>query len=365
MLQLDQIRYELVPVKDSLRELGESLCVASLEDRLTDINTEMGLEGFWNDNERATGVMQEKKNLERKLGAFQKLDGGYEDLLVLIEMAEEEDDESLAEEIEESFAALKEEIETLRLETLLNGEYDANDAIISIHAGAGGVDAQDWAGMLMRMYSRWSDRKGYKTQILDLQADDENGIKSVTILVKGENAYGYLKNERGVHRIVRISPFDSNARRHTSFASLDVAPQVDDDTEIEINPDDLRIDTYRSSGAGGQHVNTTDSAVRITHLPTNIVVSCQNERSQRQNKEMAMRVLKSRLIELKEREHKEKIDELRGDYGQITWGNQIRSYVFQPYTMVKDHRTGAEVGDVQRVMDGDLDYFINEKLKQR
>ncbi len=339
--------------------------VASLESRLDEINKEMEAEGFWNDNEKAARVMQEKKNAERKLESFRKLEGDYEDLQVLIEMAEEEDDESLVPEIESAFAGLKENVETLRLETLLDGEYDANDAIISIHAGAGGIDAQDWAGMLMRMYTRWCERKGFKSTVLDLQSDDENGIKSATILVKGENAYGYLKNERGVHRIVRISPFDSNARRHTSFASLDVAPQVDDDTDVEINPDDIRIDTYRSSGAGGQHVNTTDSAVRITHIPTNIVVSCQNERSQRQNKEVAMRVLKSRLIELKEREHKEKIDELRGDYGQITWGNQIRSYVFQPYTMVKDHRTNAEVGDVQRVMDGDIDYFINEKLKMR
>lgn len=280
-------------------------------------------------------------------------------------MADEENDESLIPEIEEDFKKLSSNIDNLTVETLLTGEYDHGNAILSIHSGAGGVDAQDWANMLLRMYMRWCERKEYKCTVIDIQADDENGIKSATIVVEGENAYGYLKNERGVHRLVRISPFDSNARRHTSFASVDVAPQIDDDIEIEINPEDLRIDTYRSSGAGGQHVNTTDSAVRITHIPTNIVVSCQNERSQHQNREVAMRVLKSRLLELKEREHKEKIDELKGDYGQITWGNQIRSYVFQPYTMVKDHRTGAEVGDVQKVMDGDIDYFINEKLKQK
>lgn len=253
----------------------------------------------------------------------------------------------------------------MRLQTLLDGEFDSNNAIISIHAGSGGVDAQDWAGMLFRMYTRWAERKGYRIKTLDLQRDDEEGIKNATLLIEGENAYGYLKNERGVHRLVRISPFDSNARRHTSFASLDVSPELDDDITVEIAPEDIRVDTFRSSGAGGQHVNTTDSAVRITHLPTNIVVSCQNERSQHQNREVAMKVLTAKLIELKERENKERIDELRGDYGQITWGNQIRSYVFQPYTMVKDHRTNAEVGDVNRVMDGDIDYFINEKLKQR
>ena len=296
---------------------------------------------------------------------YEKLEEAFSDIEVLIEMAEEEDDASVAEEITESFASLKNDMETLRLQTLLNGEYDANNAIISIHAGSGGVDAQDWAGMLLRMYTRWAESKGYRVKTLDLQRDDEEGIKNATLLIEGENAYGYLKNERGVHRLVRISPFDSNARRHTSFASLDVSPEINDDVTVEIAPEDIRIDTYRSSGAGGQHVNTTDSAVRITHLPTNIVVSCQNERSQHQNREVAMKVLTAKLIELKERENKERIDELRGDYGQITWGNQIRSYVFQPYTMVKDHRTNAEVGDVNRVMDGDLDYFINEKLKQR
>ena len=296
---------------------------------------------------------------------YEKLEEAFSDIEVLIEMAEEEDDASVAEEITERFASLKNDMETLRLQTLLNGEYDANNAIISIHAGSGGVDAQDWAGMLLRMYTRWAESKGYRVKTLDLQRDDEEGIKNATLLIEGENAYGYLKNERGVHRLVRISPFDSNARRHTSFASLDVSPEINDDVTVEIAPEDIRIDTYRSSGAGGQHVNTTDSAVRITHLPTNIVVSCQNERSQHQNREVAMKVLTAKLIELKERENKERIDELRGDYGQITWGNQIRSYVFQPYTMVKDHRTNAEVGDVNRVMDGDLDYFINEKLKQR
>ena len=268
-------------------------------------------------------------------------------------------------ELDEQYARAMHRIEELELRNMLRRDEDRMGAIMDINSGAGGTEALDWAGMLLRMYTRWAERKGYRVKTLDLQRDDEEGIKNATLLIEGENAYGYLKNERGVRRLVRISPFDSNARRHTSFASLDVSPELDDDVTVEIAPEDIRIDTYRSSGAGGQHVNTTDSAVRITHLPTNIVVSCQNERSQHQNREVAMKVLTAKLIELKEREHKERIDELRGDYGQITWGNQIRSYVFQPYTMVKDHRTNAEVGDVNRVMDGDLDYFINEKLKQK
>ena len=319
--------------------------VAGLRDKLEKIDQELQKEGLWDNPEAGQRLLREKKSAERKLADYEKLEEALSDIDVLIEMAEEEEDPSLTEEITESFVSLKNDMEDLRLQTLLNGEYDGNSAIVSIHAGSGGVDAQDWAGMLLRMYTRWAERKGYRVKTLDLQRDDEEGIKNATLLIEGENAYGYLKNERGVHRLVRISPFD--------------------DVTVEIAPEDIRIDTYRSSGAGGQHVNTTDSAVRITHLPTNIVVSCQNERSQHQNREVAMKVLTAKLIELKEREHKERIDELRGDYGQITWGNQIRSYVFQPYTMVKDHRTNAEVGDVNRVMGGDLDYFINEKLKQK
>jgi len=248
---------------------------------------------------------------------------------------------------------------------LLDGEYDNRNAIISVHAGSGGTDAQDWAEMLLRMYTRWAEAKKFKVRMLDYQDDSEGGIKSATLMIEGENAYGYLKNEKGVHRLVRISPYDSSGRRHTSFASLDVMPEIDDSITVDIDPGDLRIDTFRASGAGGQHVNKTDSAVRITHIPTNVVVSCQNERSQHQNKETAMKVLKGRLLELKEREHKASLDELKGDYSQITWGSQIRSYVFHPYNMVKDHRTNAETGNVQAVMDGDIDYFINEKLKQR
>jgi peptide chain release factor 2 len=279
-------------------------------------------------------------------------------------MAIEEGDESVEKEAKEELEILKEDIDALRIETLLCGEYDKNSAIISIHSGAGGLDAQDWAEMLLRMYTRWADKKGYRVKTLDILPDTEAGIKNVTLLIEGENAYGYLKSEKGVHRIVRISPFDPSGKRHTSFASLDVMPELDEDIEVDINTNDLRIDTYRASGAGGQHVNKTDSAIRITHIPTGIVVQCQNERSQHSNRETAMKMLMSKLIELKEREHKDKIEDLQGDYSQIAWGSQIRSYVFHPYNMVKDHRTGAEVGNVQAVMDGEIDLFMNEYLKR-
>ena len=338
---------------------------AGLKERLSSIEQIMNGSGFWDDPETAQKYMKEKKSIEDSLGDFKNLQNQLDDLDVLIEMYEEEQDDSLLEEAEENLDKLSQGLETLRLKTLLNGKYDKNNAIISVHAGSGGTDAQDWAEMLFRMYTRWCEKKGYKSKLIDIQDDTEGGIKSATLLVEGDNAYGYLKNEKGVHRLVRISPFDSSGRRHTSFASMDVIPEIDEDFDIEINPDDLRIDTFRSSGAGGQHVNKTDSAIRITHLPTNIVVTCQNERSQHQNKDTAMKLLISKLTELKEQEHKESLDELKGDYSQITWGSQIRSYVFHPYTMVKDHRTGAEVGNVNAVMDGDIDYFINEKLKQR
>ena len=338
---------------------------AGLEERLEKIENKMSENGFWDEPEAAQKLMKEKKSVEDKLDIMKKLTAMMEDLEIMVEMAEEGNDEELAMEAEESSSRLQSQLEQLRLQTLLNGKYDKNNAIISVHAGSGGTDAQDWAEMLFRMYTRWCEKKGYKAKLIDMQSDTEGGIKSATLLVDGENAYGYLKNEKGVHRLVRISPFDSSGRRHTSFASLDVIPEIDDNIDVQINPDDLRIDTYRSSGAGGQHVNKTDSAIRITHIPTNIVVTCQNERSQHQNKEVAMKLLLSKLIELKEQEQKENLDELKGDYSQITWGSQIRSYVFHPYTMVKDHRTGAEAGNVNAVMDGDLDYFINEKLKQK
>lgn len=338
---------------------------AGLKERLEKIENEMNRSDFWDDPDSAQKYMKEKKSIEGKLSELESLNGQLEDLEVMVEMADEEQDEDLAKEAEDACAKLSAALDDLRLRTLLDGKYDRNNAIISVHAGSGGTDAQDWAEMLFRMYTRWCEKKGFKSKLVDMQEDTEGGIKSATLLVEGEYAYGYLKNEKGVHRLVRISPFDSSGRRHTSFASLDVVPEIDDDEEVEINSDDLRIDTFRSSGAGGQHVNKTDSAIRITHIPTNIVVTCQNERSQHQNRETAMKLLMSKLIELKEQEKKENLDELKGDYSQITWGSQIRSYVFHPYTMVKDHRTGAEVGNVDAVMDGEIDYFINEKLKQK
>lgn len=320
---------------------------------------------FWDDTEKAQSLLKKKKALESTVNEYARLSSGFKDISEMIEIAEELEDEDEATTVVENFDELCKDAETFRLKLLLDGKYDSNSAILSIHAGTGGVDAMDWAQMLMRMYTRWADKHGYTVKVVDLQDDAEAGIKSCTMIIDGENAYGYLRREHGVHRLVRISPFNAAGKRQTSFSSVEVMPEMDEDFNIEINPQDLRIDTYRSTGAGGQHVNTTDSAIRITHLPTNIVVTCQNERSQHQNREVAMRILASKLAELAEREHKENLAELKGDFSQITWGSQIRSYVFQPYTMVKDHRTGAEVGNVASVMDGDIDYFINEELKAR
>lgn len=307
-------------------------------------------------------MLQRIKNLKSKVEKYQKLLSEWEDLKVLNELGIEEQDPSMITEVEDALAKLKKDIEELKIETLLNGKYDKNNAILTLHAGAGGTEACDWVEMLLRMYTRWAESKNYVVKTLDFLPGDEAGVKSVTIHVIGENAYGYLRGEKGVHRLVRISPFDSSGRRHTSFASLDVMPELDESIEVEINPADLRIDTYRSSGAGGQHVNKTDSAVRITHLPTGIVVSCQTERSQHQNKDTAMKMLKSKLYDLKEREQKEKIEDLKGIQMDIAWGSQIRSYVFCPYTMVKDHRTNYEEGNVNSVMDGEIDGFINAYL---
>ena len=365
MIELDQIKYELDDAKALFSEIGEALALDELKSRISEITSLSEREGFWDDHNSANKLLKEKKSLESKVASFEDLRNDFEDIEVMITLAEEEDDESLIPEIKQSYESWKKNTEGLRIKTLLDGEYDAYNAIVSVHAGSGGTDAQDWTEMLLRMYLRWAEAKGYKVKLWDRQDANEGGIKNATFLVEGEYAYGYLKNEKGVHRIVRISPFDSSARRHTSFSSIDVMPEINDDIEIDINPDDIRVDTYRSSGAGGQHVNKTDSAIRITHIPTNIVVTCQNERSQHQNREVAMRILKSKLVELAEREHKENLAELAGDYSQITWGSQIRSYVFHPYSLVKDHRTDAENGNVNAVMDGDLDLFINEKLKQK
>ena len=325
----------------------------------------MHQEDFWNDADNAGKVLKKIKALKSKVENIDSLKKEYEDLEVLIELGMEAEDESVIPEVEASFKTLREAVENLRIETLLNGQYDRNNAILTIHSGAGGLEAQDWAEMLLRMYTRWAEKKGYDVSVLDMLRDYEAGIKSATLLIEGDNAYGYLKSEKGVHRLVRISPFDAAGKRHTSFASIDVMPELDDDVKIEINEEDLKVDTYRSSGAGGQHVNKTESAVRITHVPTGIIVQCQNERSQHSNREMAMKMLTAKLLELKEQEQKDKIDDIKGEYREIAWGSQIRSYVFHPYNMVKDHRTSEETGNVGAVMDGELDNFINAYLKQR
>ena len=317
---------------------------------------------FYSDMESAGKILQKIKGLKDKRDRFSALETTHEDLTTLVALAIEEDDESVLDEVKQGYNELSENLENMKLETLLSGKYDANNAIVTLHAGAGGTEAQDWCQMLFRMYTMWAERRGFKHEVIDFLDGEEAGIKSITFMIDGLNAYGYLKSEKGVHRLVRISPFDSAARRHTSFASCEVMPEIDDTIDVEINPEDLKIDTYRASGAGGQHINKTESAIRITHIPTGVVVTCQNERSQHKNKDMAMKMLKSKLIEIAEREQKEKIEDLKGVQTEIGWGNQIRSYVFQPYRMVKDHRTNYETGNVDAVMDGDLDGFINAYL---
>lgn len=308
--------------------------------------------------------MKEKKALEDIIAGYEALVTEFEDIEVLFELTYEEEEE-LEKELEKSIAKLGERIEDLKTDTLLDGEYDKNAAILSIHAGSGGSDAQDWAAMLLRMYMRFASDEGFRVEELDLITDDEAGIKSVTLRIEGLNAYGYLQSEKGVHRIVRISAFDSSGKRHTSFASVDVIPEIDDAVEVDINPADIKMDTYRASGAGGQHINKTSSAVRLTHIPTGVIVACQSQRSQHQNKDAALKMLYSKLMDLKTSEHKDKIEDLKGEYNQISWGSQIRSYVFHPYTLVKDHRTNVEVGNVQSVMDGNLRPFITAYLQQR
>ena len=315
--------------------------------------------------ENSHKILQRSKNLRDKLNGFNRLKSDCEDLLTLIDLALEEKDESVIDEVNNGFRDVRTRFEKLRLETLLKGEYDRNDAIFTLHAGAGGTEAMDWVQMLLRMYTRWAENNNYQTRILDLLEGEEAGIKSVTVEVTGENAYGFLKCEKGVHRLVRISPFDASGRRHTSFASMEVMPVMDDSVEINIDPDDIKMDVFRASGAGGQHVNKTSSAVRITHIPTGIVVSCQSERSQHQNRDTAMKMLYAKLLELKEQEKQQKINELKGEQMDIAWGSQIRSYVFCPYTLVKDHRTGYEEGNVDKVMNGEIDEFISAYLTWR
>jgi len=365
MIDLDQIKSETGALREQLEEHAEAMGAGALYARLGELTSQSERQEFWEDHEAASVLLKEKKAIETKIKSFEDLKSEFDDLEVMLELAEEDDSSGLDAEAAAAYTKFIKDLDALKIAHLLDGAHDSSNAIVTIHSGAGGTDAQDWAEMLFRMYTRWAEDKKYKVKLWEYQDADEAGIKSATFTVEGENAYGYLKTEKGIHRLVRISPFNAQGKRQTSFASVDVMPEIDDEVNVEIADGDLRIDTYRSSGAGGQHVNKTDSAVRITHLPTNIVVTCQNERSQHQNKEVAMRILKSKLLELAEREHKENLAELAGDYSQIAWGNQIRSYVFHPYSLVKDHRTEAEIGNVQAVMDGDIDLFINEKLKVR
>lgn len=338
--------------------------IPKLEERLKKLEEKTNEASFWERAEDSTAVLKEINEIKVKIHTFNSIKNNLENVIQMNDLIQEEKEESLEEELKNSIKNLQKEIEKLEINTLLSGRYDKNNAILTIHPGAGGTESCDWAQMLYRMYARWASDNGYELKELDYLDGEEAGIKSVTFLIKGVYAYGYLKGEMGVHRLVRISPFDSGGRRHTSFASVEVLPEITEDTQININPEDLRVDTYRASGAGGQHVNKTSSAVRITHLPTNIVVSCQSERSQIQNRETAMKMLKSKLLNLKEKEHKDKIEDLKGNQMDIAWGSQIRSYVFCPYTMVKDHRTNYEVGNVQSVMDGNLNDFIDEYLKK-
>lgn len=330
--------------------------------KIETLENEMSRENFWDNPEESREIMQVLKNLKDKVEAFEELSALYTDLMDMIDIAMEEDEESLLEEIKEMELNFITNYETMRINTLLSGPFDSHNAILSLHAGAGGTEACDWVNMLYRMYSRWADKKSFQIEVLDYLSGDETGMKSITFQISGENAYGYLKAEKGVHRLVRLSPFDSSGRRHTTFASCDVIPELDDTIELEIPTEDIRIDTYRASGAGGQHINKTDSAIRITHIPTNIVVQCQNERSQHKNKDKAMSMLKAKLYEIKQEEQLAKVADIRGEVKDIGWGSQIRSYVMHPYSMVKDHRTDVEIGNVNAVMDGDIDKFINGYL---
>ena len=362
MVELDQFKYTLSTYEKPLQEVRESLNLDAKIRRIDELDKTMEEPSFWEDAELSTRLVKEAKHLKDTVAEFNRLQNQYEEIGLMIEMGYEENDPAIVPEIQKMVDEFSDELEALRLRTLLTGEYDGNNAIMRLNAGAGGTESCDWCSILYRMYCRWAESKGFSVEMLDYLAGEEAGIKSVTLQINGENAFGYLKSERGVHRLVRISPFNANGKRQTSFVSCDVMPDIEEDLDVEINPDDLRIDTYRSSGAGGQHINKTSSAVRITHIPTGIVVQCQNERSQFQNKDRAMQMLKAKLYMLKQQENAEKISDLRGDVKEIAWGSQIRSYVFMPYTLVKDTRTGYETSNVNGVMDGDLDGFINAYL---
>ena len=365
VIEYDEYKQKLQALEPTLQELEKALSIPKAREELAQLQKETEQEGFWSDVDRSQKVSQQIKRLESKVKKYDRLVSDWEDTLTLCEMAQEEDDASQLPEVTSGYEALEKEINERRLAALLSGEYDANNAILTFHAGAGGTEAQDWTEMLYRMYTRWAERHGYTYQLMDYEAGDEAGIKSATILIEGENAYGYLKSENGVHRLVRVSPFDANARRQTSFAALEVMPELDDDSEIEIRPEDIEMQACRSSGAGGQNVNKTSSAVRMTHYPTGIVVSCQTERDQVQNRATCIKMLKAKLLELRERAKEEEMANIKGEMKKIEWGSQIRSYVFQPYTMVKDHRTNYESGNIDDVMDGNLEGFITAYLKMQ
>jgi peptide chain release factor 2 len=367
MIILEELKVELEDFRDNIKELLSILNIAKAKARVEELQKQSGEPGFWNDLELSGRVSKEIKDNENRIAGFDKLEGRLEDAITMTEMLMEEtdlaDDDPQIVDVKVEAGRIKREIDALKLSTLLTGEYDSQNAIITLHAGAGGTEAMDWVQMLYRMYNMWAEQHGYKVTVLNYLDGEEAGIKTASLLIEGTNAYGFLKSENGVHRLVRVSPFDSSGRRHTSFASLEVMPEMDETAaHIEIRPEDLEIDFYRASGAGGQKVNKTSSAVRLTHVPTGIVVSCQTQRSQYQNKDYAMKMLISKLVEIKEREHIDKIEDIKGIQKDIAWGAQIRSYVFMPYTLAKDHRTGVENGNINAVMDGDLDSFINGYL---
>ena len=365
MIEFEEYKGKLNGLKPTLDALREALHLEAAEKEIEELEGQSARDGFWNDVENSQRVQKRLKQLKSKVENYQKLCSGWDDLMTLCEMAIEEDDDSMLPELQSEYTAFEKKLEETRLGTLLTGEYDANNAILTFHAGAGGTEAQDWTQMLYRMYNMWAERHGYTVKLMDYLDGDEAGIKSATIMIEGENAYGFLKSEHGIHRLVRISPFDSSGRRHTSFSAVEVMPEISDDNEIELRDEDIKMDVYRSSGAGGQKVNKTSSAVRLTHIPTGIVVSSQVERSHFQNLENCRNMLRARLAEIKEREHLEKISDIKGVQQKIEWGSQIRSYVFMPYTLAKDHRTGFENGNIQNVMDGDIDGFINAFLAMR
>ncbi|MDR3121668.1 MAG: peptide chain release factor 2 [Clostridiales bacterium] len=362
MLALEQMKPELLALKEQIVKMGDSLDLPTVEMEIEELENKAAEPGFWDDPEKSQVVLQRTKALRTKHERYKKLVSAAEDLAVLVQLGIEEQEESVVDEAKQELERVRAEYSAMNLQTLLVGEFDKNNAILTMHAGSGGTESQDWVEMLLRMYMRWAEAKGFSPKVVDILDGEEAGIKSVSVIVTGENAYGFLKSENGVHRLVRISPFDAAGRRHTSFASVEIMPELDDGIVIDINPDDLKTDTFRSSGAGGQHINKTDSAVRITHIPTGIVVACQTERSQFQNRDNAMKMLRSKLYELKQKEHAERIEDIKGVQMDIAWGSQIRSYVFCPYTMVKDHRTEHEEGAVDKVMDGGLDGFINAYL---